>query len=147
MRILLALLLLAVSLPSAAAAEPSLRGRWLFYKKVYGGVEMPEGPGATLRMEFEFLPSGESRLSWRHEGENDHCARQGRYEVQGDHLVEEVVWVDPANTYGCSSDPDMQLGRRTRTPFHFVGPDLAIRFFLGDQPLDMIWAKQSKEAE
>ena len=135
-------------LPAARGAETpeEIVGRWLFYKKVYDGVEFPEGPGATLRMEFEFLPNGESLLSWRRQGEKGYCARKGRYHTEGGHLVEEVIWVDPQNAYGCADDPDMQLGRRTRTEYFFSGADLGIRFYLGEEPLDLIWKKQIAEA-
>lgn len=137
----LTLLLLLVSGICPAWAEPGLVGRWQFYKKVYQGIEMPEGPGATLRMHYEFSAAGESYLYWRHEGDTDYCGRKGRYFTEEGFLVEEVVWVDPENTYGCSRDPDMQLGRRTRTPYYFRDGDFALRFSLGDEGLDLLWRR------
>lgn len=144
-RLLPCLALLFLLAPFASAGvnpgtEPVV-GHWFFYKKLYQGQEMPEPPGATLRMHFEFLEGGESLLYWWHEGEGDHCKRKGKYYVEDGHIVDEVTWVDPENTMHCSQDPDMHLGRKTRTPYYFYGQDLALRFHLGDEPLDLIWKK------
>lgn len=138
----LALLLAVGAVPARAEPDPALVGGWRFYKKVYQGIEMPEGPGATLRMFYEFNEAGESYLYWWHEGDTDHCGRKGRYSTEAGFLVEEVVWVDPENTYGCSRDPDMQLGRRTRTPYYFRDGDFALQFSLGDERLDLVWKLQ-----
>jgi hypothetical protein len=124
-----------------AGAASAVEGHWFFYKKIYQKQEIPEPPGATLRMHFEFSPAGESSLYWWHEGEGDYCRRTGKYAVDGGHIVDEVTWVDPRNSKHCGQDPDMQLGRRTRSSFYFHGPDLAIRFHLGDEPLDLVWKK------
>ncbi len=124
----------------ARASEPIL-GHWFFYKKIYLGHEMPEPPSATLRMHFEFEANGVSVLYWWHEGEGDFCRRRGKYSVQGSMLVDEVIWVDPDNSEKCSDDPDMQLGRKTKTPYYFRGPDLALKFHIGDEELDLVWKK------
>lgn len=142
----LPLLLAWLALSAApAAAHPPLHGHWFFYKKIYRGRELPEPPEATLRLHYEFSSSGRSRLYWWHEGEGDHCLREGEYRVEGNELLEQVVWVDPDNTFGCASDPDMQLGRRTRTPFRLAGPDFALRFHLGDEPLEMVFKRLDEQ--
>jgi len=143
-RLLLLLTVVVTCLPSLASASV-LDGHWFFYKKIYQNQHMPEPPSATLRMHFEFSPEGESTLYWWHEGEGDYCHRKGRYLVEKDQLVDEVTWLDPKNTHFCGNDPDMQLGRRTRTPFYFSGPDLALRFHLGDENLDFVWKKIEEE--
>ena len=125
----------------------SLVGQWTFVAKIFDGETMPEGPHATLRLHFDFSAVGESSLYWWHEGDHDHCAQKGRYHVEGQTLVNEITWVDPANTEDCSSDPDMQLGRTTRTPFYFLGENLAIRFQLNGDPLDMVWNKMGVEGK
>lgn len=145
MRSWLPLLLLLFSGASLAAdgapPAPGIAGHWQFYMKIYQGIEMPESPSATLRLHFEFSQDGVSRLYWWHEGDSDHCRREGRYRVEGSTLVDEVTWVDPENTFGCGSDPDMQLGRVTRTPFSFRADDLVLDFHLGDEPLYMVWKR------
>ena len=123
------------------AADPSVVGHWFFYKKVYQGEDMLEPPGATLRLHFEFSAKGESFLYWWHEGAGDHCARRGQYTFNGGVLFDEIVWVDPKNSPECADDQDMQMGRKTKTPIHFIGDDLAIQFQLDGEPLDMVWKK------
>ncbi len=143
----LILLALLSTLPAHAGDAPSLVGKWTFYKKVFDGQEMPESPQASLRLHFDFSASGDSSLYWWHEGDTDHCAQKGRYHVEGQTLVDEITWVDPANTVDCSSDPDMQQGRTTRTPFYFRGDDLAIRFQINGDPLDMVWKRTEAEGK
>ncbi len=130
---------------TAEAATP-IDGHWFYYKKVYRGQEMPEGPDATLRMHYEFDANGDSHLYWWHEGQDDHCRRRGRFSLEDNQIVDEVVWLDPNNTPFCSQDPDMRLGRKTRTPYYFYGNDLALGFNLGDEKLDLIW-KRIEETE
>jgi hypothetical protein len=55
--------------------------------------------------------------------------------------VDKVVWVNPKNHFTCSRDPDMQLGRVTRTPFRFVGGDLQLALPLGDDTLIYVWKR------
>lgn len=137
-RLVIAAVALFTAVP-AAQAGPGVQGQWVFYEKVYQGEVIPEGPSATLRMHFSFSPSGESHLWWWHEGEGDHCSRKGRYVAENGILRDEITWVDPANTPDCSDDLDMQLGRKTATPFYFRGADLALRFQLDNDSLDLIW--------
>lgn len=144
------LLSLALWLASASAwgaNENSLVGRWGYFMKVYEGVEMPEGPDATLRLRFEFTADGESHLYWWHVGEGDHCARRGRYRVENDVLVDEIVWVDPKNNYACAQDPDMQLGRVTRTPISFDRGNLVTHLHLGDDDLLYVWKRLAQGEE
>ncbi|MGZ3727916.1 MAG: hypothetical protein ACXVCG_01760 [Bdellovibrionota bacterium] len=142
------IILLLTGFPGTAfGGSPDVVGKWQFYKKVYQGQEMPEGPSAPLRMYFEFDASGNSSLYWWHEGDRDHCARKGRYLVNGDLLQDEVTWVDPKNTPECADDMDMQLGRKTKTPFYFRGADLAIRFQIAGEPLDLVWKKTEPEGK
>lgn len=140
MNLLLALLF-SLAARAETAAPPNIVGTWLFYEKVYNGQVMPEPPSATLRLHFDFYPNGVSSLYWWHEGDKDHCTRRGRYSMDGSTLVEEVTWVDPGNTPECADDPDMQMGRKTRTPISFRGADLAIRFQLNGDALDMVFKR------
>ncbi len=143
---LLALLLFSPVL-LAGTPSPSVTGHWFFYKKIYQKQEMPEPPDASLRMHFEFTDEGQSLLYWWHEGENDFCRRHGEYFLTEGVIVDKVTWVDPENSRECGSDPDMQLGRITRTPYYFHNGDLAIRFHLGDEPLDLVWKKIEGEGK
>lgn len=131
--------------PPAVVPAPTVVGHWFFHMKLYQGHQMPEPPDATLRLHFAFREGGESELWWWHEGEGDHCRRRGTYTVEATNIVEETTWIDPANTPLCGQDPDMQLGRKTRTPYYFYGDDLALRFQLADEPLDVIWKRLTEE--
>lgn len=134
---------LAALLPALSfGQDPGLHGQWRFYKKIFQGQEMPEPPSANLRMFFEFSPSGDSRLWWWREGENDRCQRRGKFSVEGNTLVDEVTWVDPENTPQCAQDPDMQPGKVTRTPFRFRGEDLSLELHLNGEPLEMVWRRE-----
>ncbi|MCO5143348.1 MAG: hypothetical protein M9962_09690 [Oligoflexia bacterium] len=123
------------------AMPPSIVGHWFYYKKIYQGQEYPERPSSTLRLHFEFNEDGESHLYWWHEGLGDHCSRKGRFYIENDHIVDEVVWVDPNNTADCAYDPDMQKGRKTKTPYYFILDDLVVRFHIGGEPLDYVWKR------
>ncbi len=143
--LVLALCLFGVLSPPAKAS--SVVGKWAYIMKVHQGIEFPEPPHATLRLRFEFLASGDSRLYWWHVGQGDHCERHGRYHLEGDQLVDRVVWVDPKNSYACSQDPDMQDGRITRTPFSFRGENLSLRLPFGGSEIFYIWKKITVEEE
>jgi hypothetical protein len=134
-------LLVLLGMPSHAADIPSIVGNWLYYKKVYQGQEIPEGPSATLRLHFDFTGDGQSHLYWWHEGDSDHCSRTGKYHIDGTNLVEDNLVIDPANTQDCSSDPDMQAKPSATTPISFRGDDLVIQFHLNSDPLDFVWKK------
>lgn len=136
-------LIVAIFLTSlrAEAIPPSIIGHWLYYKKIYEGVEYPEGPNATLRLHFIFFENGESHLYWWHEGLDDHCSRKAKFKVVEDKIEEEIIWVDPNNTADCSYDPDMQMGKKAKIPYFFYGEDFVIRFHIGAEPLDYIWKR------
>lgn len=125
----------------ASPASPGLAGHWFYYMKIYQGQEMPEPPHATLRLHYEFTATGESRLYWWHEGQDDRCERRGRYFVSEGKIVDQVVWVDPSNHFACANDPDMQYGRVTRTPFHIYDGDLYLRIAFGNDELFYVWRK------
>lgn len=127
---------------ASAISQQDLIGHWQFYKKIYRGIEMPEPPEATLRLHFEFYPDGTDRLFWWHEGEGDWCERIGKYSLEGQELVDEIVWVNPKNTMECARDPDMQKGRVTRTLISLEKGDLHFHLNLGDETLIYIWRKK-----
>lgn len=135
------LLLLFSQAALAGGSQEELLGHWFFYKKIYQGAEMPGPPGATLRLHFEFLPDGASRLYWWHEGEGDRCAREGRYFVENGVIIEEATWVDPGNHPNCSRDPDMREGKTSRIPFRLVGGDLHLHLPLAGESLIYVWRK------
>jgi len=142
MKLLTFFLLFSFSaLGAKAVANSPIVGHWFYYKKIFRQIEMPEPPGATLRLHFEFHEDGTSRLYWWREGESDWCERLGQYKLVGSILEDKITWVNPRNTRDCDRDPDMQLGRVTRTPVSFEGGDFHLHLHLGDDPLVYVWKK------
>lgn len=122
-------------------AEDSLVGHWFYYEKIFQGQPMPEPPEATLRLHFEFYADGTDRLYWWHEGEEDLCSRTGKYRLEKGELVDTVIAVDPDNHPSCGRDPDMQLGKTTRTPYSYVGGDLHLALPFGEDTLVYVWKR------
>ncbi len=138
----LALLLSIFTFASASEPAPQeIVGHWFFYKKVFRGSEMPEPPEATLRLHFEFYADGTNKLYWWHEGENDLCTRWGKYQWDGKDLVDEITKVDPKNHPSCSRDPDMQLGKISRTPVWIENGDMKLLLHIGDDDLIYVWKR------
>jgi hypothetical protein len=127
------------------AATPAwageIEGHWQYYLKIFKGNEMPEPPEATLRLHFEFYPDGTNRLYWWHEGEDDLCSRTGRYRLEKGILIDEVIAVDPKNHGNCSRDPDMQLGKISRTPYELKKNQLILHLPFGDDTLLYVWKR------
>lgn len=126
-------------------AQASIVGHWFYYEKIYRGQLMPEPPESTLRLHFRFSATGESQLTWWHEGSPEFCERKGSYSVENNLLIDTVIWLNPANSHECSADPDMQLGRVTKTPISFEGPDLFLHLHIGDDPLIYVWKRLDPE--
>jgi hypothetical protein len=139
------LLILTLVLPLQASAEDSLVGHWFYFLKIFRGQEMPERPEATLRLHYELYEDGRSHLYWWHEGEGDRCETMGLWSVEEGILVDKVTWVDPRNSMACGSDPDMQMGRVTRTPYSFDKGNLRLHLRLSDDWLIYVWKKIGAE--
>jgi hypothetical protein len=139
------LFFLTLSQAQASGEESRLIGKWFYYKKIYGEIEMPEPPEATLRLYFEFSANGEERLYWWYEGQNVFCERKSVWEMRDSILYDRVTWVNPRNSNECGRDPDMQLGRETVSPLSFSDSgDLLLHMSLGDEPLIYVWKKISE---
>ena len=130
-----------------ANADNSIVGRWAFFMKIYQGHEMPEDPEASLRLRYEFSESGESHLYWWHENGGDHCERLGRYRTEGNTLIDQVIWINPKNSYGCGQDPDMRLGITTKTTYSFHGENLVLPIAFGEETLFYVWKKLTSGEE
>jgi hypothetical protein len=126
-------------------AGSGLEGRWDYEAKILRGVEYPRRPTDTIWLRWEFSAEGQSLLSWGDELLDDHCARRAKFTAVGGILEERVIWVDPENSFSCSYDPDMQLGRVTRTPFFFRAEKLVLRLQLGEEEILYVWKKNLPE--
>lgn len=129
--------------PLSSFAQVDISGEWEFYKKIYMGEEMPHSPDDPMHLQFAYTNSGESRIWWWNDFVEDHCNRKGVYEIDGNFIVDKVIWVDPTNSVSCSSDPDMQLGKITKTPFELKNGDLYLEFNLSDEKLYYVLRKKN----
>jgi hypothetical protein len=146
-RKLFVVLSLLVGFQSLAANEgqplesnESIQGKWHYIGHFYQDVfQKPMNPNLVLT--FEFTEDGTSRLRWHRTNENGFCERTGKYSFDGKHILDEVTWVNPENTYECGKDPDMQLGHKTETPARLVDGNLQTDLPLGDSFLIFVWEK------
>jgi len=117
-----------------------LTGQWQFYKMIYEGQELPpRDPRLLLR--FDFKESGADRLYWTLDEGKTFCERKGRFTYDGEILEDEVTWVNPDNEPTCSSDPDMQPGRKTTSSARVVEGDFRLEIPLGGESLTYVWKR------
>lgn len=110
-------------------------GNWEYFMKIYQNVEMPKSPSDPQHLNFDFTDDGVSHLYWWNEETGYHCNRKGEFSIEGELLIDKVMWVDPTNSFGCSSDPDMQEGKITKTRVFLKDHHLYLELNLGNEPL------------
>ena len=104
-----------VNAASAVIIEPRLYGKWEYVGFQYQGNYYHTNP--NLHVVFNFESEDRLRLSWTRDDDQSHCARLAEYKISDDVLYQKVIWLDPENSFGCSSDPDMVLGQVSETQF------------------------------
>lgn len=132
-------ILLFFSLKSVAleSSSDSVEGLWNFYKRIYQGQETIPN---HVKLIFEFH-SGDSRLYWEEVNDHGFCERRGKFFYNKPILTDMVTWVNPLNKYGCSNDPDMQLGRTTQTRMEVINEELNVFLPLGNDELIYVFRK------
>lgn len=111
----------AVSTDSLEAPEAEvIWGNWQFHRTILKG-ETNSIPNPQLVLQYEFFADGTNRLFWTRKNEPGICERQALYRYQDELIHQEVVWVNPENAIGCSSDVDMQLGNKNTARLKRVG--------------------------
>jgi hypothetical protein len=134
------LVLILVLKTGLALTFPSIEGKWEFTSYLYNGTELPK-PNPDLTILFEFQ-NGISRLYWTRANEVGFCERKAQYQYTDQHIYEMIVWVNPHNRFDCGQDPDMQLGRNSKTEYRFVNDQLQTRVLVGDLDVWYVWTKQ-----
>ncbi|MFN3698460.1 MAG: hypothetical protein ACK4VO_13575 [Pseudobdellovibrio sp.] len=110
-------LILATSLNLFAyVGVDSLIGRWSYVGFHYQGNYFQK-PNPDLHVTFEFEQNNKVKLSWVRDDDGSHCTRIADYSIIDSVIHQTVVWVDPENSFGCSSDPDMVLGKTSKTTY------------------------------
>lgn len=141
----LAVLLFAPTSQSFAQVDvpSSIVGKWQYIGHYYREqFQLPMNPNLILT--FEFREDGTDILSWRRNNEDGFCERMGRYYFDGKRLYDEVVWVNPNNSFECGKDPDMKLGTRSDSPLKKENDRLLLELPLGDDKLIYVWQRISK---
>ncbi|MGZ5279007.1 MAG: lipocalin family protein [Pseudobdellovibrionaceae bacterium] len=116
-----------------ASSDPTLIGEWRLVSMIYQGKDLPL-PNPELNLRWTFFPNGSERLYWDR-GTVDFCERFGHYQVLDGILVETSFALNPKNALDCAQDPDMQIGKVTRTRIQIRTQELWLYFGLGDEEL------------
>lgn len=144
MRVLFLLIVMLIGCASGAVVltqpENPLHGEWQYYKYIYRGkIQFPRDKDTKLNYIFD--ENGRSTLVWKNEVDKVYCERRGLYFVNGDIIKDEVVWVNPKNTLGCGSDPDMRIGNRSYTKYRIQNGELELDLPLADEFLTYVFKK------
>lgn len=130
-----------IFLISFQAGAEEIIGEWKYKSFIYDGQPYPPS-NPKMDMRFIFSTDGISVLRWFVEGEPEFCERKAVYLLENNHtLYQKIVWAHPGNHMSCSSDPDMQLGRESRSEVKIDGEFLYLNLQLGEKPYSYIFQK------
>lgn len=133
------LIILASGQTAFSKENSTLWGKWRFIGYIYGGsFQEPANPNLILT--FEFLQDGTDVLHWHRLNENGFCERKGKYSYEREKLIDEVIWVNPNNSFECYRDPDMVLGKKQITPLRRQSDRLYMDLPLADETLTYVWS-------
>lgn len=118
-----------------------LVGIWKYEAYRYQGVV--KYPTTDAELTYEFRADGSDRLHWKLDLQDQFCEREGRYVWANNTLIDQVVSTHPENHSSCSQDPDMQVGRETRTPARIENQKLVLTLALGSENLELLFVKPS----
>ncbi|MBY0384878.1 hypothetical protein K2X05_06940 [bacterium] len=121
-----------------SSTSEDLLGKWQALGYYYQGTLIkPDDP--RLILTFEFFADESNILYWKNKDESAFCERKGKWLVQDDNLVDEVVWVNPENGMDCGGDPDMQVGKINISRFWVEDGQLFVEIPLADEYLIYVW--------
>lgn len=129
-----ALLILLWCVPPAFAdLANDITGRWQYDGFFFQDHRYPN-PNPHLQVLFTFNADRTARLFWRRDDQPGFCERTGTWRLEGEELVQDSTWFNPANDPSCGQDPDMQPGRSTRN-----------RIAVHDEELDLYMKLDSRD--
>jgi hypothetical protein len=117
-----------------------LLGKWKFVGYIFED-QFQDPPNPNLVLTFEFFKDGTDLLHWHRLDEDGFCERKGRFTYDGVNLRDEVIWVNPENSFECFRDPDMTMGRKQVTPVHYNDDHLMMELPLSDHTLTYVWER------
>jgi hypothetical protein len=116
----------------------SIIGVWRFVGHIYHGAVVPPF-NDKLVLTFQFFEDGTDILKWYRLDEDGFCERTATYQYDGQNLSQEVIAVNPKNTFECSKDTDMRIGTKSISPFYKKDNKMYLVLPLGDDTLTYIW--------
>jgi hypothetical protein len=125
---------------ASSALRDSLIGEWKLQRMVHQGQPIPL-PNPDLNLRFTFSTGGIERLYWDRGG-SEFCERFAHYQLENSFLQQEVYAINPANAAECAKDPDMQMGKKTKTKMKLSGKELYLYFQLGEEELIYVLGRQ-----
>ncbi|MBY0314878.1 MAG: lipocalin family protein [Bdellovibrionales bacterium] len=133
------LLSLGVNAAAVQNYSQQILGTWQAFGYYYEDQWIqPDDP--QLKMTFNFYGDGTHRLYWQLKTQKNFCENRGNWKIEGDQLILHVTWLNPENGSDCSSDPDMQLGKKTQTAIEIKEDKLFIKIPLADEFLIYVWS-------
>lgn len=119
-------------------------GKWHFIGFIYHGqFRLPLTP--NLFLTFTFQNDGTSILFWNRTGEPGFCERKGRFSIEQENLVDEVVWVNPKNSIDCGQDPDMQMGKKSTNAISLKEEKFHLEIGLAGEPFTYVFERLETE--
>ncbi|MBK9323541.1 MAG: hypothetical protein IPM97_11470 [Bdellovibrionaceae bacterium] len=129
---------LSIFFPLLVTAGTRLSAEYKLTGHIYrGSVIPPFNP--NLNLTWTFFENGTDRLYWDRKGEIGFCERFANYTIENEQITEVVFAANPNNSFECSKDPDMLVGRKTTTKFKIVEQQLLLYLQLGDEELVYIF--------
>ena len=142
MKIILPILLNIFAIfPVHAIESKDLLGEWKYSGFIYEKIIYPP-PNPDLYLSFTFKAESSVRLFWKRQDEDFFCERVALFSVSDTSILSQnIIWVNPDNHSSCSSDPDMQLGRKTDNYVEIVNKELHLFLELDGKPFIYILTK------
>jgi hypothetical protein len=135
----------AYALSDEPAASP-IAGEWQFYKMIIDGQEFPpRDPRLKLIYTFDTTADGigVDRLYWTYDDGATFCERMGQFIYKDGFLMDDITWVNPKNKDECSTDLDMQMGRKATSQLDIVkagaNSELSLHVPFGDKEILYVW--------
>ncbi len=118
-----------------------LIGMWLYTSLIYNHNPIPR-PDNDLQMYFTFVSESENEIFYYRKSQPGFCKRLASYRIEQNYLIQKITATDSKNADFCADDPDMQLGRESKTEFSVNDQTLLLHLPLGDEILTFVWTKQ-----
>ncbi len=125
---------------AADLTNQELIGEWNYIGYIYLDQTYIK-PNPDLNVNFQFMDQNRLLITWTRTLDKVFCQSLSHYNTENDILTQEVYLLNEANSFECSKDPDMQLGRKTAVPIQIENNYLKLKLNLGENDLIYILQK------